>query len=88
MIEVAFSCRWRKLSTHVKSAMGKQQLSRINSANCPGIYTQTIDSEMYVHHEKLSHVSELSRSALHFKHKFSCCSATVGITTSSPCKHH
>lgn len=55
MIEVTFSfCRWRKLSTRVKSAMGKQRLLRINSANCPGIYTQTIESDMRMHHEKLS----------------------------------
>lgn len=30
-------CRWRRLSTLVKSAVEKQQLSHINSANCPGI---------------------------------------------------
>lgn len=52
MREVTFSfCRWRKLSTHVKSAMGKQRLLHINSANCPGIYTKSVESEMQ---EKLS----------------------------------
>lgn len=55
MIEVTFSfCRWRKSSTRVKSAMGSRRLLCINSANCPGIYIRTIESEM--HDEKFSHL--------------------------------
>lgn len=91
MMEVTFSFgRWRKSSTHVKSATGNRRLLRINSANCPGI-----DTHCWVKcTEKFSHSLSNACSWTYFrvhqkhcKHKLSSCSATTRTTTCTSCKH-